>query len=108
MNYHEIFNSIDREATDYAYKTEGENVMIFPCGFASIRFPRKDYIHDPFIKWMDEHGILGNDSYAKCYYIWVGEFNQSMNHKFAYAQKFVELIKEHVKNQTVYAWQQYD
>jgi hypothetical protein len=31
--------------------------MIFPCGFASVRFPRKANRYDPFVKWLLAEGI---------------------------------------------------
>lgn len=108
MDYSEIFNNIDKQAKEHAFAVAGSNVMIFPCGFASIRFPRKAYRTDPFVKWLLAEKIAVNSSIEKCYYIWVGGFNQSVSHKYAYAEKFVELVKEHVENQSVYAWERLD
>jgi len=109
MNFKEIYDKIDKQAKEHAFAVAGSNVMISPCGFASIRFPRKAYRTDPFVKWLLAEGIASNSSIEKCYYIWVGHgFNQSVSHKYAYAEKFVELVKEHVENQSVYAWERLD
>lgn len=109
MNYTEIYNNIVKEATAHAFAEAGENVMIFPCGFASIRFPKKDYKADPFVKWLLAEKIADSDPVAKCYYIWVGScFNQSHSHKVAYAEKFVQLILEYLENKTVYTWDNLD
>jgi len=108
MNYQEIYNNIDKQAKEHAIKTQGENVMIFPCGFASVRFPRKANRYDPFVKWLLAEGIAKNDDYSKCYSIWIYGFNQSVSHKYAYAEKFVELIKEHIESGSVYVWERLD
>lgn len=40
MNYKELYQKIHNTATDAAYDKHGENVMIYPCGFAAINFEK--------------------------------------------------------------------
>jgi hypothetical protein len=61
------------------------------CGFAWVHLPDA---RDPFAKFVKNKGI-GHKSYKKGYDIWVGQFNQSMQRKEAYASAFAGVLKQH-------------
>lgn len=97
MNFNELYQKIHQLSNAKAFETCGDNVMIYPCGFAAIHFKREGKVlskNHPFVQWAVKEGIADYDSYRKCYYIWVGQFNQSMLHKVAYANEFVKQLKE--------------
>jgi hypothetical protein len=97
MDYKNLYQDIHRKANEVALKTCGENLMIYPCGFAAIHFKKQGKVlsrNHPFVQWAVEQQIAKYDNYRKCYYIWVGHFNQSMLHKSAYANEFVRLLEE--------------
>jgi len=91
MNYiKEKFEEAQKEARKFAIKEEGENVMIFPCGFAWIY--HKTRKNNKFGKELEQSGLFEWDPYYKRYYYWVGEYNQSMDHKYAHAKKLAEIL----------------
>ena len=86
------WNIIDYTAKNWAYLQEGADVMVYPCGFASIKF-QKNINKDQFGQWLIENKIVSLDPDGKGYQLWVGFFNQSLQHKEAYAEKVVEMLE---------------
>jgi len=80
MNFQEIYNEAMKQGREYAIKTEGENLMIYPCGFAWVVFDTRS----SFGKWLKENNI-GSKGYPSGWHIWIGGYNQSMSHKEAHA-----------------------
>jgi len=80
----EVFEEGNEIAHEAAVKKEGENFMIYPCGFAwvSLRVPKNDKLG----KALEEEGLMTWDSYWKQYSTWVHDHNQSMLHKVAHAE----------------------
>ena len=84
------FEKAKAEAKEYTFKTTGENIMIYPCGFAWVYLKVRK--NDVFGTSLSKLGLMDWDNYSKCYKYWVGDFNQSMSHKEVFAEKFAELL----------------
>ena len=84
------FEKAKVEARDFTFKTAGENVMIYPCGFAWVTYKARK--NDVFGSILKDRGLMDWDPYEKRFKYWVGEFNQSMSHKEVFAEKFAELL----------------
>jgi len=90
-NLKEIFQKAQLKAKEFTFEKMGENVMIYPCGFAWIFIKgKKSYLGKEF----ERNGIMKWDDYKKQYYYWVGDYNQSALHKEAHAQKLSEILSE--------------
>lgn len=61
------------------------------CGFAWVNFSPAT---TPFCKWLKEHGYVGK-SYYGGYDYWVGQGNQSMEKKEAFAHAMAHVINQH-------------
>ena len=85
----DIFKSAQVEARQYAFKTIGKDVMIYPCGFAWVYVKLRK--NNPFGKQLESIGFQW-DVFRKHYCYWVGEYNQSCSHKEAHAEKLAELL----------------
>jgi len=59
------------------------------CGFASVKFKG----NTAWGKWAKAQGIA-SPAYPKGLHIWVGQFNQSIARKEAYAHAYVEVLRE--------------
>lgn len=94
-NFAEIFKLADEEGNLAAFEQHGENLMIYPCGFAWIDLPKKS----SFVAWLKttDHGKKLIPSFTRKKYMemWIHKFNQSMLHKQAYAERFVEVLREY-------------
>lgn len=90
-NFDSLYQEARQEAAAYAYSTAGENVMIYPCGFAWVNIKPAN---GAFAKWLLQKGHARKDSYLGGVTIWVGEFNQSMDHKSAFAYKLASILSE--------------
>ncbi len=93
-DYKSIFDTASEIAKEHAYESQGEDVMIFPCGFAWVKFKVKK--NDPVGKELKRQGLMQWDDYYKHYYIWISEYNQSMLHKEAHAQAMAKILKDRV------------
>lgn len=97
MDYENLYQDLCCKANAYAIKEHGEDIMIYPYGFAAIYFKRDGKVlskNHPFVRWAVEQNIAKYDVFRKSYCIWVGHFNQSMLHKSAFANEFVRLLGE--------------
>ena len=90
MDIKTIFEKCKIEATKYALDTVGENIMIYPCGFAWVYLKVRK--NDRFGKSLEAAGVMDWDNYAKHYKYWVGDFNQSVSHKEVFAGKMAGLL----------------
>ena len=88
----QAFDKAKGEATAFTFKTAGENVMIYPCGFAWVYLKVRK--NDAFGKKLESLGLMDWDNYSKHFKYWVGFFNQSMTHKEVFAEKLAELLTE--------------
>jgi len=88
----DAFEKAIAEAKEYTFKTAGENVMIYPCGFAWVYLKVRK--NDHFGNKLLDEGLMDWDNYAKHSKYWVGFFNQSMIHKEVFAEKLAELLTE--------------
>jgi len=97
MNYKAIFQMADDDAEVLTLLECGNDVMIYPCGFAwvTLRNGIKGK-RNPLGKELERLGIMSYDDYKKCYYLWIGKYNQSMNHKEAHAKYMAEILKEKI------------
>jgi len=97
MNYKEIFERAQNCAEILTLAECGNDIMIYPCGFAwfylynGIKGKR-----NPLGKELQELGLLSYDDYKKCYYYWVGGYNQSMTHKEAHAKYLAEYLTQKI------------
>ena len=80
-------------ASEHAIKTAGENVMIYPCGFAWVQVKPAN---SKFAKWLVENDHARKDSYEGGVKIWIGQYNQSVSHKEAHAEKLAEILKKEI------------
>jgi len=97
MNYKEIFNQANNAAEVLTLAELGNNVMIGPCGFAWIML--KNGIkgkRNPLGKELEALGLLEYDNYRKHYYLWIGQYNQSMYHKEVHAKNMAEILTTHI------------
>jgi hypothetical protein len=88
----DIFDEAQEEARKHAYEIAGKDVMIYPCGFAWVELKVRK--NSKIGKEMEKEGIMDWDDYRKCYKYWVGEYNQSMEHKEAHAEMLATLLSE--------------
>jgi hypothetical protein len=79
-----------------------EYLDTFPCGFAWIEVRTyKDLRNKDFISVLRTLGFVGPQMFSQdherktMYMYWVGDFNQSMALKSAYADAFVKKLKEY-------------
>ena len=93
MNYKEILEKANKAAKESTFIIEGEDVMIYPCGFANVYFEKGK--RNPVGKAMFEQELVDWDDYRKCYYIWISEeYNQSYNHKRRHADILAKILTE--------------
>ena len=95
MSYKDIFNQANNAAEVLTLAELGNDVMIYPCGFASVFL--KNGIkgkRNPLGKELMALGLFSYDDYRKHYYYWVGGYNQSMLHKEAHAKHMAEILSE--------------
>ena len=60
------------------------------CGFAWVKIrPAKG----KFVSWLKSAGIGSTDTYAGGYQIWISDYGQSMDKKYAYADAFAEYLR---------------
>lgn len=62
-----------------------------PCGFAWINVKPGN---SKFANWLKKNSLARADSYYGGVCIWVGEFNQSMQKKEAYAYAFANVLSD--------------
>ena len=60
-----------------------------PCGFASINFPA----NTSWARWCKKNNI-GSKRIGTGYYIWVSDYNQSMQKKETYARAFSKVLND--------------
>jgi hypothetical protein len=48
-----------------------------------------------FAKWLKAQNIGDNDDYTRSIMIWIGDFEQSMQKKEAYAVAYAEVLQKH-------------
>jgi len=63
------------------------------CGFAWISMKAKTPENRKFISWAKKANVISKTHDG--FWIWVGEFNQSMTRKEAYARAFASVLKAH-------------
>lgn len=88
----DIFDEAQKEAQKYAIETAGDNVMVYPCGFAWVELKCRK--NSKIGKQLESEGIMDWEPYRKVYKYWVGDYNQSMMHKLAHAEKLAEILSE--------------
>jgi len=88
----ELFEEGNEIARKFAIKKEGENNMIYPCGFAWVilKVPKNNKLG----KELEKEDLMYWDSYRKEYHLWVGGHNQSMLHKVAHAEALANFLSE--------------
>ena len=86
----DLFEEGNEIAHNHAIKKEGQNIMIFPCGFAWVELHVKK--SDKLGKQLEEEVLMGWDPYRKSYRTWVHDHNQSMVHKVSHAEKLAEFL----------------
>jgi hypothetical protein len=62
------------------------------CGFAWVDILERK--NSPFCKYLLAHQIASERSEGKGVYIWVSDYNQSMQKKEAHARAFAQVIKD--------------
>jgi len=93
MDYKRIFEKANAASELLTLLECGNDVMIYPCGFAWIML--KNGIkgkRNPLGKELEALGLLQYDDYRKHYYLWIGQYNQSMTHKEAHAKNMAEIL----------------
>ena len=93
-DYKPIFDTANEIAREHAYESQGDDVMIYPCGFAWVKLKVKK--NDPTGKELERQGLMDWDPVAKHYYIWIGEYNQSMLHKEAHAEAMAKILNDRI------------
>jgi hypothetical protein len=95
MNYTEIFNEANKIARSFTIEGLGDNVMVYPCGFAHI------YLNNgirgknnPLGKELQQLGLLQYDAYFKHYYVYINDYNQSLIHKYTHARYLAITLSE--------------
>jgi len=68
-----------------------EVVMDGVCGFAWVNIKPGN---SAFANWLKKNGLARKDSYAGGVTVWVGDYNQSMEKKEAYADAFAEVLRD--------------
>ena len=61
-----------------------------PCGFAWVAFKG----NTPFGRWAKKMGVA-KKAYGGGLQIWISDFNQSMERKYAYARAFASCLEAH-------------
>lgn len=67
------------------------------CGFAWVSVYKASPAgrnDSPFVKWLRAQGIGRYSEYSKCWQIWIGDYNQSMQRKSAHAEAMAKVFKE--------------
>ena len=93
-DYRPIFTTAAEIAKDHALETHGEDVMKFSCGFAWVKLKVKK--NDPIGKELEKQGLMQWDDFHKHYYIWIGDYNQSVDHKEEHAKAMAKILKDRV------------
>jgi len=95
MNYKDIFRQANNSAEVLTFSEIGNDVMIYPCGFAWV-YLRNGIKgkRNPLGKELESLGLLSYDNYKKQYYYWIGGYNQSMFHKEAHAKHMANILTE--------------
>lgn len=88
----EVFENATKAAREHAYKKVGDNVMIYPCGFAWVELKVKK--NNKLGKELEKEEMMMWDPISKSYKHWVAEYNQSMLHKEAHAEKMAQILFE--------------
>jgi hypothetical protein len=86
----DIFDKAQIEARKYALEAEGDNIMVYPCGFAWVELKCRK--NSKIGKELEKEGIMDWDDYEKRYKYWIGDYNQSMLHKAAHGKKLAEIL----------------
>lgn len=86
----EIFDEAQIEAQRHTLETVGEDVMIYPCGFAWVELKCRK--NSKIGKELESEEIFKWDDYLKVYKYWVGDYNQSIQHKEVHAEKLAEIL----------------
>jgi hypothetical protein len=94
MNYKEIFEQADKAAQVLTLAEVGNDVMIFPCGFAWFYLDNMKGKRNPLGKELEKLGLLEYSDYHKRYYHWEGKYNQSMYHKEAHCKYMAQILEE--------------
>jgi hypothetical protein len=92
MNFESIFKEATEQGRLAAFLNAGENVMIFPCGFAWVKISQKMPNSKAFVNWLKEKGI-GFKSPLGGYDIWISDYNQSMLHKESHADAMAAYLR---------------
>ena len=64
-------------------------VMDGVCGFAWVTIKGTT----PFARWAKKAGLVSK-AHPSGYWFWIGDFNQSLTRKEAYARAFAEVLRE--------------
>lgn len=94
MNYKEIFEKANAAAEVLTLAECGNNVMVYPCGFAWFYLDNMKGKRNPVGKELEKLGLLGYSDYHKRYYHWEGKYNQSMQHKEAHCKFMAQILSE--------------
>lgn len=89
-NFETMYTRACSIANAHAYAEAGNDIMIYPCGFAWVDIRPKNC---KFATWLQVNKHASIDPVKKTMKIWIGHFNQSVLHKEAYAEKLTELLK---------------
>lgn len=92
MNYAEIYKEATEQGRLAAFLKAGENIMIFPCGFAWVRISQKTPNSKAFVNWLKENNI-GFKFPLGGYDIWISDYNQSMFHKEVHAEVMAAYLR---------------
>lgn len=64
-----------------------------PCGFAWIDVTERK--NSPFAKWLKANGYAKDAYDRKGVYIWISDYNQSMQRKEAHANAMAKVLRDH-------------
>jgi hypothetical protein len=92
MDYAYIYKEANKIGKLSAKVNAGDDIMIFPCGFAWVKISQKDEISKGFVSWLKENNI-GSKSLGGGYEIWIHDHNQSMLHKEHHAIEMAEYLR---------------
>jgi hypothetical protein len=82
--FEKIWDEANEKAKIKAFENAGTDIMIYPCGFAWVNVKP---VNCDFAKWLVENKHASKDIFYGGVSIWVGDYNQSMLHKYEHAKE---------------------
>lgn len=94
--FEEFYNVIHKIAKEYSIEKVGNDIMIYPCGFAWTVFKKESEIH-PFVQWLinEKKDGIYKCPIKKMYKQYVhGPYNQSHDHKYYHAHMYTTVLNK--------------